>query len=198
MLNRIINYVSPDEVNGDHASHLAKQYDVELRIVPRLPSHEPDAAVLYDGDSHPQPQVLLDESCPGPTAFAVAIHGYTIDEGMAAALRAKGVIVSVHLEGAIQGLVKAIAAERDGETSEPDAAIICAEVRAVASEAHRAKKRHEGNGEAASQEWMQLEGRIDHLQRQLERLRLDHQLRLDELLRWLGNLRRLVQVHGKT
>ena len=32
---------------------------------------------------------------------------------------------------------------------------------------------------------------------QLEKLQHDHQLRLDQVLRWLTNLQRLIQAHGK-
>jgi hypothetical protein len=167
--------------------------------VQRLPSHEPRAALIIDLDSLSQ-EPHLEDLRSGSSSSAVAVHSYNIDEPVAAVLRAKGIIVSTHLEDAFPSLLMAIAAERngDGEVSAPDPSAIAAEVRAVASQAHRVKKRYEGDGQAASEEWTQLGMRIDHLQRQLEKLRQDHQLRLDELLRWMGNLRVLVQAHGKS
>ena len=197
MSKQIINYVSRDEVNGYQARWLAEQLGVQLRMVQRLTStREPGAAVLYDGDSHPQSRDLLDGSYPNPTAF-VGVHGYTIDEDRAAALRDRGVVVSKNLEGAIRGLVEAMAVAKDGDTAVPDAAAIGAEVRAVAAAGHRLKGRHEGDGRDASREWERLEMRIGRLQEQLEAFKRDHQLRLDELSRWLDNLRRLVQAHGR-
>jgi hypothetical protein len=198
MQTRIINYMLPDEVNGDHASRLAREYGVEMRIVPRLGcASEPGAAALYDGDSHPEPQAVLRELSSGPIACAVAIHGYRLDDETAADLRAKGVIVSTHLEDAFQGLVRAIAADRDAVACGSEVPAIFAEVRAVAAESYRQKKGHEGDGQDGSEERARLEARIDQLQHQLEALNRDHQLRLDELMRWLDNLRRLVQAHGQ-
>jgi hypothetical protein len=91
-----------------------------------------------------------------------------------------------------------IAAEPNGDDGEPDSAVICKLVRTIAAAAYRAKTQHGGNSRPdASKEWGWLEAQNDRLRRQLEKLQQDHQLRLDQVLRWLTNLQRLIQAHGK-
>ena len=99
--------------------------------------------------------------------------------------------------GAVRFLVNAMSDGREDDQFPLDPATMCLKVRRLAYGVYRAKRRYGGDSLAASREWERLEARIDHLQDQLETLGREHQLRLAELLRWLSNLRGLVQAHGK-
>jgi len=94
-------YLTTDEVNEALAQRMADDCGVALE--PRVPKQgPPDAgydAVLIDWDHWPLDQraELLARLCDGLPPWRVAVHGYTLEDGLAAALRAGGVVVHRHL-----------------------------------------------------------------------------------------------------
>jgi hypothetical protein len=204
-----IAYMTTDDVNQNLAALVGPECGASLVNWPGrdLPSGDGIEAVIYDLD-HLDPQhreVVMKELLSRPSPTPAAVHSYNLTDQQMATLHANGVIVSRHFDpDVLRRLCQVASSPRlsppDGDGPDPegvqaDPALLCASVRSLASHAHGALKGAAGcSGDGARGEPDRLIGEIAHLQRQIDRLRQSHGLRLDELQRWLDRLRELVEV----
>jgi hypothetical protein len=93
----LIAYLSIDEVNQDLAARLCEAGGTRLEVVePRDPP--PDRrfdGVVYDLDclAPEDRRRLVGELSAAPPPWPVAVHGYHLEDGQAAALRRNGVAI---------------------------------------------------------------------------------------------------------
>lgn len=203
-----ITYLTTDELNGELAARAGRACGVDLDVAPPGPRRAPDPSVatLYDLD-HLGPEdrrAVVGGLLSGHPPALAAVHGYDLRDEEVAALRTRGVVVARRIEPeVIQHLCRVVGPhpnpDRDGHASEAegdDAGAIGAQVRSLASAANRVLPRDAGRPTAVSLDAInQVLDRLDQLQRRIGRLQRFHSLRLGELQRWAGNLRRLVEAH---
>jgi len=90
-------YLTTDEVNENLALEMSERQGVTL--CPQVPKNPPPDdtfdAVLIDWDHWPSEHraKLLAGMRDGLTGRPVAVHGYSLEDGLRAALRARGVVV---------------------------------------------------------------------------------------------------------
>jgi hypothetical protein len=203
-----ITYLTTDELNGELAARAGRAYGVDLDVAPPGPRRAPDpsAATLYDLD-HLGPEdrrAVVDGLLSGHPPAPVAVHGYDLRDEEVAALHARGVVVARRIEPEVIRHLGRVAGsppipDEDGHASEAeggDAGSIGAQVRSLASAAYSILPRDGGRPTVASTDAItQVLGQLDQFQRRISRLQRFHSLRLGELQRWAGNLRRLVEAH---
>jgi hypothetical protein len=121
-----IAYITADEVNRCLAARVAGS--LTFSVTPIHPEAVgwlgPFDAVLYDLDGVPAEDrpALLDRVLSGPPCCPTAVHGYSLPEEQALALRLRGVAVAQRLH---PGLIRTLyqAALRDLSTVPPDDAL---------------------------------------------------------------------------
>jgi hypothetical protein len=199
-----IAYHTTDEVNLESATRVAQECGASLSNLPDLAARPGGsfAAMLHDLDHVDSRcgQAIVRTLLSRPAPFPVAVHGYNLGDEEMTVLHANGVVVSrpFHPE-----LVRALcrASERtpatlpdpeswDAQGASDDPAVLCGMVRSLATHAHRALHR---SPDGVSEEIGELRERIDQLQRHLDRFRRQHDLRLEDLQRWLDSLGRRVE-----
>jgi hypothetical protein len=203
-----ITYQTTDELNGELAAQAGKACGVNLDVALPRPNRvsDPSAATLYDLDhlGHKNSQVVLEGLLSGRSRAPVAVHSYNLQDEEVAALHAHGVVVARRMQPeVIQQLCRVAGSplnpDEDGHASEAerdDAGAIGAQVRSLASAAHRILPRDSGCPSAASPDAInQVLEQLDQLQRWIGRLQQVHNLRLGELQRWASNVRRLIEEH---
>jgi hypothetical protein len=83
---------------------------------------------------------------------------------------------------------------QDSQGESDDPALLCEMVRSLGTRAHRAiKRRATETPNNVTCEIGELRERIDELQLHIDRFRRQHNLRLDDLQRWLNSLRQRVE-----
>jgi hypothetical protein len=208
MSARRIAYYTTDEVNFNSATQAARECGVSLRRLPHssVRSGGTFSGVLYDLDHllADRGDAIVNELSSRPAPCPAAVHGYNLGEVQMTNLHANGVIVSRTFDLEIvralcraSELVPASLPDPDEQESLEvldDPAVLCEMVRKLAGRAHRTMGlSSERMCEDQRQEVRECQERLDHLQQQIIRLRRQHDLRLDDLQRWLESLRRLVE-----
>jgi hypothetical protein len=207
MITRIA-YDTTDEVNLESATQTAQECGAYLRCLPD-PVAAPGgsfAALLHDLDNVDvqRRQAIVGELLTGPLPFPVAVHGYCLGDEEMIVLQANGVVVSRQFKpDLVRVLCQAAVCtptaapdpkNRDSQGVSEDPAVLCGMVRSLATRAFRAMRRNsDGTRNAEPHEIGELRERIDQLQQHLDRLRRQHNLRLEELQRWLNSLGRCVE-----
>jgi hypothetical protein len=103
-------YLTTDEVNEALAMEMAQACGVALEtLVPK--EGPPDAryeAVLIDWDHWPPERraEFLAGLCDGPPPWRVAVHGYSLEDGIAETLRARGVVMHRRLRPEVIRLLR--------------------------------------------------------------------------------------------
>jgi len=203
-----IAYHTTDEVNLDSAIQTAQECGASLDGLPDpdMPPGGSFAAMLYDLDHVDcrRGQAIVSELLSRPAPFPVAVHGYDLADEDMTVLHANGVIARRQLDPeVVRDLCRASESSRravpdsdgrDSEGTSDDPAILCGMVRSLASHTYRVLHRtSDGTSDGLTREIGELRGRTDQLQRQIERFRRQHDLRLEDLQRWLDSLRRRVE-----
>jgi hypothetical protein len=203
-----IAYHTTDEVNLDSATQTAQEYGASLAGLadPDVRPGGSLAALLCDLDrvDSRRGQAIVNELRSRPAPFPVAVHGYDLGDEDMTVLHANGVIASRQFDPeVVRALCRASESShrvvpdpegRDSEGISDDPAVLCGMVRSLATHTYRVLHRTSaGTPDGLTPEIGELRGRIDQLQRQIERFRRQHDLRLEDLQRWLDSLRRRVE-----
>jgi hypothetical protein len=121
-----IAYATTDDVNRALAAQLAMAFGAVVKGIPpgSAPGDGRFDAVVYDLDSVPPDgrAALLEQILSGRWRCPMAVHGYSLSEGQAAALRLRGVAVGQRLD---RELIRTlcVAALRAFTTVPPDDAL---------------------------------------------------------------------------
>lgn len=111
-----IAYLTTDEVNRDLAVRLAEASGMSLEpLTPRdVPTEVPVDAVLYDVDFLPpvHRQEVLAALAAGASPRPAAVHSYSLNKGLARALRRQHVAVSKRLDSRLFRKLRRLIARR--------------------------------------------------------------------------------------
>jgi hypothetical protein len=203
-----ITYPTTDELNGELAAQAGKTCGVDLAVARSRPNRAPDssAATPYDRD-HPGTEdgrVVLEDLLSRHPPTPLAVHSSNLQVEDVAALHTRGAVVARRIDPeVIQHLCRVAGSPprlnlaEGGHASGPeedDAGAIAAQVRSLASAAYRILPHESGcSAVVSSGEIPHVLEQLDQLQRRIGRLQQLPGLRLGELQRWAGNLRRLIE-----
>jgi hypothetical protein len=205
-----IAYLTTDELNQELAKQAATACGVDLVVAPLRVDQTPgpSAVTLYDLDhlEAEHRRAVLTALLSGCSSTPTAVHSYDLQDDVAAALRACGVVICRQIgPEVIQQLCRGVGStpklHPDGDTHAPesdgdDVGAIGAQVRSLASAAHRAMLRPADSSSDVSPDAIaQILEQLAQLHRRIGRLQQAHNLRLEELLRWASNLQRLIEEH---
>jgi hypothetical protein len=203
-----IAYHTTDEVNLGSAIQTAQECGASLAGLadPDVRPGGSFAALLFDLDhvDSRRGRAIVSELRSRPAPFPVAVHGYDLGDEDMTDLHANGVLASRQFDPeVVRALCRASESShravpdpegRDPEGTSDDPAVLCGMVRSLASQTYRVLHRTpDGAPDGLTREIGELRGRIDRLQRQIERFRRQHDLRFEDLQRWLDSLRRRVE-----